>query len=88
MASARVIVPCPVGVWTIVATNVTTAIISKKITGPDNYYHNYALTGTDAPTTLADGILMTETTIEYNNSVAIDIYIWTQGVAGSVGVDA
>lgn len=85
MASARVMVPCPEGVWTKVATNVNTAIIHIKITS--RYYHNFALTGAGAPITLADGIFFRDS-VEYNNAVKIDIYVWCQGSAGSVGVDA
>jgi len=84
MASARTIVPCPEGAWTIVSTNKTTATIHTKITS--RYFHNFALTGQPAPTTLADGIFFRDS-VEFNNTVAIDIYIWCQGKAGSVGVD-
>lgn len=85
-ASNPLIVACPKGVWTKVATNEQKAIIFKKITAA-NYYHTYRLTGVAAPTTLADGITFSKS-IEYDHSAAIDIYIFCQLKAGSVRVDA
>ena len=87
MASARVMVICPKGVWTKVATNVKTATIHNKSNVPEQYSHNFALTGAGAPTAITDGIAY-QTAVDFNNSVAIDIYIWCQGGAGLVGVDA
>ena len=82
-----IIVTCAEDAWTQVATNITTAIIHKKITTPQ-YYHTYRLTGGTAPTDLSDGIVLVDQSVEYNHSAPIDIYIYAQGAAGSVRVDA
>lgn len=82
-----VITVCTKNAWVKVATGVTSAIIHKKITGPQ-YYHTYRLTTDPAPTDLTDGIEMTDQSIEYAHSAAIDIYIYAQSKAGSVRTDA
>jgi len=77
---------CTADTWVKVATNVKTATIHKKITG--SYMHTYRLTGGAAPTDLTDAIQMYDQSVEYNHSAEIDIYIYCQGAAGSVRVDA
>jgi len=85
MASARVMVACPEGQYTKVATSVNKALISVKKT--DAYYsHNFALTGDAAPTTLTEALPFS-VAVDYDNSALIDIYVWCTSKVGIVGVD-
>lgn len=86
-----VIVPCPEGVYTIIATNVTKGEIYKMTKYAGSYLYTYRATGEAAPTAEAEGV-----EIFRNNSIVqeiweraagVDIYIWAKDAAGSVRVD-
>ena len=81
-----VIVACPAGEWTEVATNTTTGVIHIKSTAPKNYNQTYRDTGEAAPTDLTDAIPF-DTPLQISAAAAIDVYIWPTGAAGSVRVD-
>ena len=84
-----VIVAVPAGVFTKVATNVTTGQIHRLLTSPALYLQTYRLTGEAAPTLKSEGALAFELSHVENisASVAIDIYLWAIDNAGSVRVD-
>jgi len=83
------IVACPAGAWTKIATNVTTGMVHKKLKGPNLYLQTYRDTGGAAPTTIAEGVpvFVGGESAEISASVAIDVYIYPVGAAGSVRVD-
>lgn len=81
-----VITACPVGVWTLVATNQTTGVIHVLKTDAARYLQTYRMTGNPAPTLLSEGVPFTEL-LQISASLGIDVYIWCQGKAGSVRVD-
>ncbi len=82
-----VIVPCPEGAWTKVATNVTTGTVHIINESPDKYTHTYRDTTAAAPTTQAEAIPF-NVSLEIQNSTGIDVYIWPLGAAGEVRVDS
>ena len=85
-----IIIPCPEGEWTPVATNVTVGKIHKKSTKPRVYFQTYRDTGETAPTTIDEGVEMFINSIISESIVssgAIDVYVWTTEEAGSVRVD-
>lgn len=77
---------CPVGVWTLVATNKTTGVIHIIKTDPDAYFQTYRATGNPAPTDLTEAIPFDDQLI-ISNSTGIDVYIWCKGKGGNVRVD-
>jgi len=85
--SNPVIVVCPEGQWTIVATG-DSGQIHKMINGP-NYLQTYRPTGGGAPTLRSEGVLIFENYISADISFGAiaDIYIWCEGGAGQVRVD-
>lgn len=85
-----VIVPCPVDVWTKVATNVTTGVIHIKDTKPGSYLQTYRMTGEAAPHNtddLPEGVTINGPREAIEATAGIDVYIMPRGVAGSVRVD-
>jgi len=81
-----VIVPCPEGAWTKVATAQTTGVIHIVSEKPDKYLQTYRDTEDAAPTTIAEAVPFTEH-LQISAAAAIDVYVWAQGSAGSVRVD-
>lgn len=81
-----VVVPCPVGIWTKVATNQTTGLIHIVKIDPDAYYQTYRITDDVAPTDLTDAVPFTDV-LQISDALGIDVYIWPKGGAGIVRVD-
>jgi len=83
-----VTVLCTEGVYTKIATNVTSGIVHKLLTGPV-YKQTYRLTGQAAPTLETEAALMFENSMseEISADAAIDVYVWCIGAAGKVRVD-
>lgn len=69
-----VLVPCPKGQWTKVATNVTTGIIDLKNTTP--VLQTYRMTGNAAPSGQAEGVQIDGTRLGISNTAAIDVYLY------------
>ena len=89
MAADPVVVPCPAGAWTKVATNTKIGTIDRLSVSPNVYKRTYRLTGTGAPTDDADAALLFGESNQHtiSHSVEIDVYVKAVGVAGSVRVD-
>jgi len=81
-----VIVACPEGEWTKVATAVQTGMVNILIKTP-NYYHTYRDTGGDAPTDKSEAVPLMQPGGKISSGVDIDVYIWAEAKAGSVRVD-
>ena len=82
-----ILVDCPAGQWTLVATNVVTGFIYTKQARSTIYMHTYRLTGEAAPTNRDEGVQF----ISVAPIVAtqgIDVYIWAENDNGRVRVDA
>lgn len=84
--SDPVVVPCPEGVWTIVADAVLSGVVHIISLKPDAYLQTYRDDGQAAPTDLDDAVPF-DTPLQISNSTAIDVYVWCSGAAGSVRVD-
>lgn len=84
-----VLVDCPEGQWTKVATNVTSGNIRKISYTPDVYLETYRLTGSAAPTLESEGRRLFEISgsAVISASAAIDVYIWPKEQDGKVRVD-
>lgn len=81
-----VVTPCLMGIWTKVATNVTTGFIHILDNSPSAYYQTYRTTGGAAPTGLTEAVKF-DGSMEIKSSIGIDIYVWAQSDIGSVRVD-
>lgn len=79
-----VVVACPVGVWTKVATGVTTGVVHILSLKPDKYLQTYRVSTNPAPTTLIDAVPF-DTPLQISAAAIIDVYVWCLGVAGSSG---
>lgn len=73
----------PAGAWQKVATNITHANFIIKHTGPLAYFWTYVDTGDAAPSGLTLGNIFFDS-IELNNSVGIDFYIYCKGAVGII----
>lgn len=84
-----VIVACPEGEWTKVATNAITGNIHRKSLKPGRYLQTYRDTAGVAPTLVSEGVpIFTGVDSESIAAVSgIDVYIWPVGAAGSVRID-
>lgn len=80
------LVACPAGQWTKVATDVTRGQLHTMITTP-MYLHTYRTTGLAAPTLQTEGVPITTISADISFSAGVDVYIWCIGAAGSVRVD-
>lgn len=82
-------VACPAGVWTKVATAVTSGVILKQNNRPSSYIQTYRLTGEAAPANEDDAgpIFERSDYAEIGHNAAIDVYIKAKGAAGAVRVD-
>ena len=78
---------CTKDAWTKVATSVTSGQIHILSKAPRQYAHTYRLTGGDAPTTLAEAVVIESTSIPISAPANIDVYLYAFGAAGSVRVD-
>lgn len=81
-----VLVDCPEGQWTKVATNVTTGVVHIVSEAPAKYTQTYRDTTGTAPTTLDEAVAFKEELV-ISASAGIDVYIWPIGAAGKVRVD-
>lgn len=79
-----VAVALPVKTWTKVATNATNGVITVKSWQPDNYQVDYRLNGEAAPTNLSTCVPMSDSQIEIESGVGIDVYIYPTKYAGEV----
>ena len=89
MAANPVVVPCPAGDWTKVATNVKAGTVDRLSVAPNLYKRTYRLTGQAAPTDDSDAALMFGESNQHviSHSVEIDVYVKAVRAAGSVRVD-
>jgi hypothetical protein len=78
---------CTKDAWTKVATNVTAGKVHILSGAPSQYSQTYRLTGGDAPTTLAEAVVISSATFTITAAAAIDVYVYAHGAAGSVRVD-
>jgi hypothetical protein len=81
------IVTCTKDTWVKVATNVTAGQLHILSGAPSQYLHTYRVTGGDAPTTLAEAVVISQVSLPISAAAAIDVYIYASGAAGSVRVD-
>lgn len=82
-------VPITNGVWTLVATNVTTGVISVKEWNATDFYHTYRLTGNPAPIgdeTENTSVQIKSYQIQISSVDPIDVYIFCKQVDGAVVV--
>lgn len=80
---------CPAGVWTKVATNVTSALVKKMNSEPNVYLETYRLTGESAPADNTGANPIDDTgELVVSAPAGIDIYIQPVGADGEVRVDA
>ncbi len=78
-------VPCPAGVWTLVATAIQTGWVEIRSSVPSAYFWTDRDTGGLAPTTLAQGSgFGGKVWGRIGDSEQIDVYIWPVGAAGTV----
>ena len=84
-----VIVDCPEGEWTSVATNVTTGQIKKIGKKPNLYLETYRMTGNAAPTSQTEGApaFQISDSEQISATAGIDVYIMAVGADGRVRVD-
>jgi len=84
-----IFVTCTKGVWTKVATNVTTGLIHKVDLTPYEYLQTYRDTGDPAPTLKSDGVPAFEgkRTELISATAGIDIYLYPIIDNGRVRVD-
>lgn len=80
-----VIVPCPLGTWTKVATGVTAGIIHVTSEAPAKYTQTYRETTDPAPTLLDEAVPFEDELI-ISSSSSIDVYIQPLKAAGEVRV--
>ena len=87
--SASAEIPCPAGVWTIVATNVTSAIIHKLSVAPGVYKQTYVNNGDAAPTDDDNAVLAFGgcDSFIFSESTLSDVYIKAVGADGEVRTD-
>lgn len=77
-------VPCPAGVWTLVATAIQTGEL-EILDGTVEYLYTHRDTGGGPPTTLVEGTgLSGHKRAHIRDSEPIDVYIWAIGSAGNV----
>ncbi|MCK5604103.1 hypothetical protein KAR91_19605 [Candidatus Pacearchaeota archaeon] len=88
--SDPLMVACPVGTWTKVATNVLVGMIHEKDTKA-HYLATYRDTGGAAPSDDGDeGVLAfsdADRALAIQSTAAIDVWIYAQTAAGRVRVD-
>jgi hypothetical protein len=85
-----VIIECPAGVWTLVASNVTAGRIKMASTAPNQYLETYRMTGNPAPTDQSEGVPAFPddgATAEILSAAPIDVYIMAVGKDGKVRAD-
>ena len=81
-----VLVPCPEGQWTKVATNKTTGTIHVISTAPNKYLQTYRDTGEAAPTTIEEAVPF-DSFLQISASAGIDVYVCASGKAGKIRAD-
>lgn len=83
-----ILVDCPEGEWTKVATALQSGSIHISSTAPDLYGYTYRDTGGVAPTLFTEAIPMTPT-LNFGGAElsGIDVYVWPVGAAGKVRAD-
>ena len=85
------VVPCPEGVWTLVAAGTASASMHKLSNAPGVYKQTYRIANDPAPTDDTDAIKIFiggEITHSFSHSPGVDIYIKAIGADGSVRLDA
>ena len=81
-----VLIDCPEGQWTKVATNVTAGYIHVVSEAPEKYTQTYRDTGGVAPTTLDEAVPF-KNDLTISAGAGIDVYVWPIGKAGKVRAD-
>ena len=88
MADPVVIAITPANTWIIVATNITSGMLSVKTNDPVKYFFDNRDTGNAAPTDLTTARALSKIDSEIiSNSVAIDVYVYALDGVGSVIID-
>jgi hypothetical protein len=85
--SAPAVVSLTANTWTAVATAIQICRVVPQ-TVSNNYLATYRLTGAAAPTTDTDAIPVRTRQLSIKHSELIDVYVKSQGQAGSVVVHA
>jgi len=83
------IVSCPVGAWTVVASGITAGTI-YNMTPSREFMQTYRMAGDAAPSTNADGVFAFNdpgAPLAISASDAIDVYLMAIDGVGSVRVD-
>ena len=80
-------IECPADTWTLVAEDVTSGTIFRRVTG--KYIQTYRLTGEAAPTDETDSgpIFEGSDSATIGHNAAIDVYIMAKDENGEVRVD-
>lgn len=81
-----VLVPCPVGLWTKVATNVKSGNIWIMDRMSD-YFHTYRDTGESAPSSDDEAVRLAYPGRRIESDISIDVYIKAKTQDGIVRVD-
>jgi len=81
-----VLVACPAGQWTKVATALQDGKVHITNNDPDKYTYTYRDTGAAAPTLFTEAAPM-PAALEFNLTDGIDVYVWPIGAAGQVRAD-
>ena len=83
-----VLVACPAGQWTKVATAIQSGAVHIVNMDPDKYNYTYRETGGTAPSTFDEAVPF-EKTINFGGPevTGLDIYVWPMGAAGKVRTD-
>lgn len=81
-------IKCPKGVWTKVATNVTSGTIGRK-GNQGKYTQTYRLTGEYAPTDITEGVLLfaNSESEKIESPDPIDVYVLAVESKGEVRAD-
>jgi hypothetical protein len=83
-----VLVDCPEGQWTKVATDIQSGAVHIVSTDPDRYTYTYRDTGETAPATFAEAVPFDKSiTFGGPEVTGLDVYVWPLGAAGKVRAD-
>lgn len=79
------VIPIAADTWVKIATAVQIGAVEIRNSGPDQYRHDFRVTGSAAPTNQATARSFDKSGTEnIASSIPIDVYIYSSGVAGSV----
>jgi hypothetical protein len=88
MASNPVLIDCPKGEWTKVATDVVNGFLRlDQATDPEDVLQTHRLTGGAAPTLSKEGRQFSQKDLPIIATEGIDVYVWPLVRAISLRVD-